>query len=67
MHTRPLFPILLVLLLLSDFAQAQTKVTFTGAGRMAIYNNSISGDALDGDTTTADRALSGHALFDMGL
>ncbi|MGD1848041.1 MAG: hypothetical protein ACFB10_21820, partial [Salibacteraceae bacterium] len=49
------------------WAQEEKKVTFGGAGRFWMENNSIDGDALEGDTTTATREMGGYALFDLGI
>ncbi|MBY0424084.1 MAG: hypothetical protein K2Q22_00475, partial [Cytophagales bacterium] len=62
-----LFTVLIASTLQLAQAQPSSLVSYNGLFRFYFTNNNLSGDRLNGDTTSIKKGNQGYALFDLGL
>lgn len=68
MKITKLLAISIGLLASSTISYAQSDlVNFTGLGRVYVTNDKLSGEGVNGDTTSKKRATNGYTLFDLGV
>lgn len=67
MEKKLLFTVLIASSLCLAQAQPTSLVNYNGLFRFYFTNNNLSGDRLNGDTTSVRKGNQGYALFDLGL